>query len=305
MSFSINIEWLYSFITLAKTGNFISASNELFITQQTLSYQIKKLEKHLDVKLIERGAKNNNLTPDGQKLFEKANSLIINFENEIKSIKNSNSSKNILKVLQTTEFNFDYSISEAITKFHRLKPKVKIKIYSVFNNEVEEIMLKENINITLSSKSLKNSNKFNSKLINKIPYVIVSKSIKKWTDLKYLSNNYHPFRKIKTKESIEDIYNLDIFSDVASLTPAIELCKRDLGAMYVPILSVENEIINNELKIIESDFELEFQDVFIIQNKKNYLSDNETLFLELIEKSILNSLEKLEKSYLNQYKISE
>ncbi|MEK7432188.1 MAG: LysR family transcriptional regulator [Cyanobacteriota bacterium] len=299
MSILMNTEWLNSFIVLAKTGNFTSASNELFITSQTLSYQINKLEKHLNVKLIERGKKNNNLTIDGKKLLEKSNNLIKNFEIEIEKIK-KNSSKNdilsrsnVLKVLQTTEWNFDYSISFSIIDFHKKMPDTKIKIYSVFNDELEKIMLKENINIALSTKIPKNLNSFDFIAINKIPYVIVSKIDKKWEDLKYLSPNYHPSRKIKTKESMEDSYNLDIFSDVASLTPAIELCKKGLGAMYVPILSVENELRNKDFKIIKSDLQEEFQDIFIITLKNRVISEQENLFLEIIKNNINKSLDFL------------
>ena len=163
---------------------------------------INKLEKHLNVKLIERGKKNNNLTLDGKKLLEKSSNLINNFEMEIEKIKkNSSKNNNVLKVLQTTEWNFDYSTTFSIIDFYKKMPYTKIKIYSVFNDELEKIMLKENINIALSTKIPKNLNSFDFISINKIPYVIVSKIDKKWADLKYLSPNYHPSRKIKTKES--------------------------------------------------------------------------------------------------------
>ncbi|MFN8672533.1 MAG: LysR family transcriptional regulator [Candidatus Sericytochromatia bacterium] len=285
MSLSINIEWLYSFIAVAKTENFIKASNDLYITPQAISYHIKSLEKHLKIRLLKRNKNNNSLTNEGKLFFEKISFLLENYENELNNIKKIEIKEEII-ILQTNCCNFDYLIASIINNFYNNLPNTKIKIFSVFSNDLEEEMLKNNINIALSTKKIVNKN-FENKLLIKIPLVIVSKIIDDWKELNYLSANYHPIRKTKNKNLLEDEYNLETFADVASLNPAIELCKRGLGAMYVPLLSVEKELREKKLNIIHTNNLIEeYEDFFIIIRKNIKLSKQENLFLDLVKEEI-------------------
>ncbi len=56
---------IYYFYILAKTGNFTRTSQQLYITQPTLSKSISALEDEIKVKLIERTTRSVELTPAG------------------------------------------------------------------------------------------------------------------------------------------------------------------------------------------------------------------------------------------------
>ncbi len=56
------------FEAIARLGSFTRASEELFLTQPTVSMQIKKLTETVGVALIEQVGKKIHLTPDGQQL---------------------------------------------------------------------------------------------------------------------------------------------------------------------------------------------------------------------------------------------
>lgn len=43
------------FLAIAETGGITAASDSLFISQSTVSYRVKKLEKELSVSLFQRG----------------------------------------------------------------------------------------------------------------------------------------------------------------------------------------------------------------------------------------------------------
>lgn len=61
---------LFVFEAVARHGGFRSAALELNVTQPSVSYQIKNLEKHLGTLLFDRRGRNVALTQDGETLFK-------------------------------------------------------------------------------------------------------------------------------------------------------------------------------------------------------------------------------------------
>jgi molybdate transport repressor ModE-like protein len=58
------------FEAIARLGSFTRASEELYLTQPTVSMQIKKLTDMVGVPLIEQAGKKIRLTADGQQLAQ-------------------------------------------------------------------------------------------------------------------------------------------------------------------------------------------------------------------------------------------
>ena len=63
------------FESIARLGSFTRASEELFLTQPTVSMQIKKLTETVGVSLIEQDGKKIRLTADGQELAQAAREI--------------------------------------------------------------------------------------------------------------------------------------------------------------------------------------------------------------------------------------
>lgn len=72
----MNFEQIKSFLSVAKTGNFSQAAKERFISQPTISNQMRMLEEELDTKLFLRTSKNTTLTEQGQKFYKYATQLL-------------------------------------------------------------------------------------------------------------------------------------------------------------------------------------------------------------------------------------
>ena len=81
----MNIRALQYFVALAELRNFSRAAEACFVTQPTLSIQIRKLEEELDVQLIERTPRKIMLTPIGEDIAERARAVIQDVE-QLKSI---------------------------------------------------------------------------------------------------------------------------------------------------------------------------------------------------------------------------
>ena len=68
----MNLRDLRYFIALAETRHFGRAAEACFVSQPTLSTQLKKLEEELGVALFERAPRNILLTPDGEQILRHA-----------------------------------------------------------------------------------------------------------------------------------------------------------------------------------------------------------------------------------------
>lgn len=73
----MNTKQLECFIQAAEILNFSAAAKRLYVTQPTVTHQIKMLEEELGVKLFRRGKKNVVLTTEGSIFFKDAQEIIM------------------------------------------------------------------------------------------------------------------------------------------------------------------------------------------------------------------------------------
>ena len=72
----MNLKDLKYLVALADTGHFGKAAERTFVSQPTLSAQLKKLEEYLGVKLVERQPKNVQLTDVGKQVVVRARRML-------------------------------------------------------------------------------------------------------------------------------------------------------------------------------------------------------------------------------------
>jgi LysR family hydrogen peroxide-inducible transcriptional activator len=72
----MNLKDLKYLVALADTGHFGKAAERTFVSQPTLSAQLKKLEAYLGVKLVERQPKNVQLTEVGKQIVVRARRML-------------------------------------------------------------------------------------------------------------------------------------------------------------------------------------------------------------------------------------
>ncbi|HXP64306.1 MAG TPA: LysR substrate-binding domain-containing protein [Steroidobacteraceae bacterium] len=72
----MNLKDLKYLVALADTGHFGKAAERSFVSQPTLSAQLKKLEEYLGVKLVERQPKNVQLTEVGKQIVIRARRML-------------------------------------------------------------------------------------------------------------------------------------------------------------------------------------------------------------------------------------
>jgi LysR family hydrogen peroxide-inducible transcriptional activator len=72
----VNLKDLKYLVALADTGHFGRAAERTFVSQPTLSAQLKKLEEYLGVKLVERHPKHLQLTDVGKQIVARARHML-------------------------------------------------------------------------------------------------------------------------------------------------------------------------------------------------------------------------------------
>jgi len=95
----MNLRALQYFVKLADLRHFSKAADACFVSQPTLSTQIKKLEEELGVQLVERSPKMIMLTPVGEEIANRAR-LVLNDIEQIRAVarRSSNPSEGVLRL---------------------------------------------------------------------------------------------------------------------------------------------------------------------------------------------------------------
>lgn len=81
----MNLRALQYFVKLADLKHFSKAAEACFVSQPTLSTQIRKLEEELGVQLVERSPKNIMLTPVGYEIADRAR-LVLSDIDQIRAV---------------------------------------------------------------------------------------------------------------------------------------------------------------------------------------------------------------------------
>lgn len=166
----MEIRQLRYFLKVAELLNFSEASKVLYVTQSTLSQQIKQLEAELDTTLFERNSHEVTLTEAGQKLVEYAQKVVV--DADICQQKMTD-----LKDLLTGELNigvtFTFSplLTETVLEFMERHPDVRLNIIYKTMAELMEMLQRHEVDFVLAFKPTEKNERiesymlFNNKLV--------------------------------------------------------------------------------------------------------------------------------------------
>lgn len=147
----MELRQLRYFCKVAETLNFSEAAKALFITQSTLSQQVKQLEQELGTQLLQRSSHNVTLTEAGSQLLPYARHTLRDAEMCVSKI-------NDLKELLTGTLNIGvtYSFSPILTEtlfsFMKLYPKVKLNIFYKPMAELMDLLRSRDVDFVLAFK---------------------------------------------------------------------------------------------------------------------------------------------------------
>jgi LysR family hydrogen peroxide-inducible transcriptional activator len=134
----VNLKDLKYLVALAETGHFGRAAERTFVSQPTLSAQLKKLEDYLGVTLIERQPKNVKLTEVGKEILLRAR-RILDEEGQILALARNNADPlgGKLKVGLIPTIG-PYLLPRVMLKLRKALPQLGLMLYEHQTEELQK-----------------------------------------------------------------------------------------------------------------------------------------------------------------------
>ncbi len=145
----MELRQLKYFITSADTLNFTEAARQCFITQSTLSQQIKQLETELGVQLFERIGKRVFLTETGRDFLPYARQTVADADYGVQRIKDMEELRTGRLCIGTT-FGLSALITDAIARFSEQYPEVHLEVMFLKQDELIETVRERKVDFALT-----------------------------------------------------------------------------------------------------------------------------------------------------------
>jgi len=132
---------LLAFESAARNLSFTIAANELSLTQGAISYQVKQLETHLEIKLFKRNIRQIELTKEGHRLFNTTQLMLQNLKDEIQLIAPTVGKNQQILTISVSTFFATRWLSQRLGGFLNQHPEITLRLQHSVNDP--EFMLDE------------------------------------------------------------------------------------------------------------------------------------------------------------------
>lgn len=318
----MNFESIYYFTELAKTLNMNETGEKLYISQQTLSNHIKRLEDYYGTKLFFRKPK-LMLTPIGEEYLKYAEKVLTAEADMINKIRDMESEDMGKLIIGASSPRADIFIPSIIEKFTEEFPQVSLVLREKQSQDLEEMCLENKIDIAISiDEAYKNENLKSRLLLEEKLYLCVSdrllekyvedlatlkeKSLKK-IDLRdfekvpfLLYTQDNRIRNLIDKSFKEAGVKPNNYIETAYSRIALAICNKAIAAVFISQMNIKRwmQEFGDDINVfpIYSKNKPVTLGIYAIKNKNRYSTKYAKRFIELLEEYFdsFNS-EKLER----------
>jgi len=274
---------------IATEKNFTKAAEVLYLSQPSLSKQIKMLEKNLDTLLINRERNKISLTESGKVLLQYSERILALCEESCRALidlKNGDRGNLTVGASQTIG---TYLMPRILALFAQNHPQIDLKVQVNSTRLIAKNIINRDIDIAVVGGEISDDLKKNLTIQ---PFV--------YDELSLIISKSHPFAK-KKKINKEDLYCLDFITlnsnstikkfidniliqnqietkqlrtilqlnSIESIKTAVSL---GLGAAFVSSSAIEKEIKLKTIEIIQIENITIKRKLFIISNPECYKS---------------------------------
>lgn len=281
------------FKTVADLKSFSKAAEVLFLTQPTVTLQIKKLENYLGVTLLKRDKSGISLTEEGKLLYEYANKIIedyIQMEEALSSIKKDFSKILVIGASSTIG---EFLLPKFLPSFLQEHKNLKLNLFIGNSKAVEEGILSKNFYIGLVEDEI-SSNKISATAFYEDEIVLIANAncdIPEEIEVDQIKNYEFIFREkgsgtrnivetVLGKEGIEIKPNIEISSSKA----IARMVANSKYLAFVSKLVIENELRLKNLKVVKvKDFQIKRRFSYITQKNIRLPSTEREFINKLFE----------------------
>lgn len=293
----MELKTLTTFIKVAQLKSFSKAAHELGYTQAAVTIQIQQLEEELQTKLFERFARSISLTFQGEIFLQLATRILQECEHAKQMMKLNDEINGHLKI-GIVESVCSSLFLELIQTFHQAYPSITLQLTTDSPNALLQALDNNELDIIYFIDQKRNHKNWN-------------KVIEKSEEIVFVTHPSHPLL-LKKDLSIQDIlkypllltepnasYRLELehqlahqnlhvepYMEIDNTSFLIELVKHNMGISFLPRFSIEKNLRNNEVSILQpKDFSLQVWQQ-IIYHKNKWLSAPLKAFIQMVEDQI-------------------
>ena len=149
---NVDLKRLQIFMKIVECGGFSAAEDKLNLSAASISIQMSALEKHLDTVLCIRGRAGFSLTPEGEKIHEACQALMLahdNFNSSLATAKGQLTGELKLGVIDNIIFDPELQIHLVLHEFRQLAPEVQISLLTLSPSELERAILEQRIHLAI------------------------------------------------------------------------------------------------------------------------------------------------------------
>ncbi len=279
----INLELYKIFVIVAKEKNITRASEKLNISQPAVTKHIKNLEDQLGITLFKRNKYGMELTEKGKELYDEiVNPIntILNAERKFTSSRNINLGSHVTMLSRM--------FGKCIAEYYNINPNSQIEVTNETFNDMLEMLERQKLDIVLSKKvdeKIYNANKIQFIKLGLLHDVFVINANSRYKDKTFTKKElakekiYTPKRtSITTINLMKELELTDGMDNIKNITytTMLGILKNEDSIGIITKEYIQDELKENKLALLKTDFELEPMEFGIyinIDNKFKELKD--------------------------------
>ena len=226
----MELRQLKYFIQVAESLNFTEASKKLFITQSTISQQIKQLEQELNFLLFDRSEKKISLTEAGREFLPYAVRVIQDTEygkQRLLDLQNIRSGELTIGV----NYSFSTLLTPTIIHFLNQYPNIKLNIIYKTVNELLEMVKKREVDFALSYKPFREEKSIESRdlFVTSLSVIVHEKHpLSVYKSLPITKITKYPLILPSKGLHARTVLDASLFANRITLNPQLELNEANL-----------------------------------------------------------------------------
>ena len=272
----INLELYKIFVFVAKEENITKASEKLSISQPAVTKHIKNLEEQLGVTLFKRNKYGMELTDKGRELYKEVSESILKIykaEERVRSNRNIHLGSHVTMLSRM--------FGKCIADYYELNPNSQIEVTNETFNDMLNMLENQKLDIVLSKKvdeSVYNTNKIEFIKLGLLHDIFVINTNSRYKDIVFSKEKlaqekiYAPKKTSLT--SINLMKELKLTADTENIknityTTMLGILKTEDSIGIITKEYIKDELEENKLAILKTDFEFEPMEFGIYINKEN------------------------------------
>lgn len=289
----MTFEQIKSFLAIVKYNHFTLASQELYISQSSISKHIKSLEKELGVELFNRQHRSIRLTDAGEEFYKFAQKSMADYKNILSDMKKYSCEESSSISIGVIDTMVEYGIASLISDFQKQYPNIQVDLIERSNCKITEYLYDSVINLGFINSHYEHKNLLNLQKILNDDLVLVT-SVKhnfaKRQSIDIFDTAKEKYICVNGDNYLHNVFlstwgNLNYFPNIlyidSQTKTLLALVSENIGITLLPynVASSYQKDFDNSIHIcnLQSPFSA---NIFIAQLKNKKLSKNETLFKE-------------------------